>query len=226
MHINVIIVTIGKSSMTNITEAIKYILSTDSTNQEALKQGTLNLRAYATKIHERVETLTKKPVKLGSMVMVLSRLKKVVLGFENPGIDLIIEGLSIKTDLVVVNYEKTLKIIKNISQTHFARNDKDFFVITESLSEIAIIYPFSKMVLFNDQIKIKEKSKFTNAVAITLTFSDEYVTVPNVLHAFVSCLAAKKINLLQIVSTLTEVSFIIENKDMDESVNAFKIFLK
>ena len=125
-----------------------------------------------------------------------------------------------------MNYEKTAQTITALSKLNISRNDKDFFVIAESLAEIAIIAPEENINFIEKKVAAQPKSKSYQAVAITLSFDERYITIPNVLYAFVSSLAVHRVNLLEIVSTLTEVSFVIEDKYMDDAVNAFKTFLK
>ncbi|MBP6085440.1 hypothetical protein KA517_04370 [Candidatus Gracilibacteria bacterium] len=211
--------------MINIAEVVKELISADYVHLESLRTHTLNLHAYASLIQPSIENRAKKPVKVGSIVMALSRLSKSLASVPELIPTVIIETLIVKSGLTVVNYEKTSKLIAILSQASIARSDRDFFVISEALAEIAIVAPNENMKVIEALIPYQPKSKFTDAVAITLRFGIDYVVIPNVLYAFVSTLAMRRINLLEIVSTLTEVAFIIENKDMDEAVDIFKRFL-
>lgn len=212
--------------MLRITETVQEILFQDSPHLEVLRCGTLNLRAYAKSIKTQVELKTKKEVKLGSMVMALSRLAKNLASIDDLKPQVQIESLSIKSGLTVVNYEKTVKVLNTLSAVKISRKTQDFFVISEGVSEIAIVATTRTINQIEKSITDKTKSKFSNAVAITLTFDSNYVEMPNVLYRFVSALAVKRVNLLEVVSTLTEVSFIIDSQYMDEAVNVFKTFLK
>ncbi|MBP7057258.1 hypothetical protein KBB08_02095 [Candidatus Gracilibacteria bacterium] len=211
--------------MINIAEVVKELISADYVHLESLRTHTLNLHAYASLIQPTIELRAKKPVKVGSIVMALSRLSKSLASVPELIPTVVIETLVVKSGLTVVNYEKTSKLIAILSQASIARSDRDFFVISEALAEIAIVAPNENMKVIEALIPYQPKSKFTDAVAITLRFGIDYVVIPNVLYAFVSTLAMRRINLLEIVSTLTEVAFIIENKDMDVAVDIFKRFL-
>lgn len=211
--------------MISTTAVVREIVSANQAALECLRKHMLNLRAYAKQIQPEVIKRAKKSVQLGSIVMALSRLSQQTDAIPELIPTVIIEGLSVKSGLTVVNYEKSSQLISILSQASIERSDKDFFVISESLAEIAIVAPHTSMQTIEKLIPYQHKSKFTNAVALTLRFDFHYVEIPNVLHTFVSTLAMKRINLLEIVSTLTEVTFIIESKDMDTAVDVFKNFL-
>jgi len=51
---------------------------------------------------------------------------------------------------------------------------------------------------------------------------EEYIEVPNMIYALVAALASKRINLIEIVSTFTEISFIVRQKDMSKTVDILK----
>ena len=159
------------------------------------------------------------------MVMALSRISKNLKELEDIRPKVRIEGLGVKFDLVVINYEKTVGLLKVSSKLNIEMSSNDFFVITESLGEVAVIASSKNITRVERLAEAKFKSKFTDAIAITLRFSEYYIKVPNVLYVFVSSLAVKRINILEIVSTLTEVSLILHKKDMDEAVDVFKQFL-
>lgn len=211
--------------MLTIPEITKEILSRDNVNLEALRQRTLNLRAYARKIQKEVQKKSFKEVRIGTIVMALSRMEKTLE--EVPGLapSIKIEGLNIKSDLIVINYEKTADVLNILSSLSIERRDKDFFVISESLAEIAIIASIGNMEIIKSKISQRPKSEFKDAIAVTLRFNEDYVKVPNVLYGFVSSLAIKRVNLFEIVSTLTEVSFIINKDDMNATVDVFRGFL-
>ena len=67
------------------------------------------------------------------------------------------------------------------------------------------------------------KGHYDNLSAITVRFIEkDYIEVPNMIYTLVSALAVKHINLIEIVSTFTEISFIVSQQDIKRVVDIFK----
>ncbi|MDP2586682.1 MAG: hypothetical protein Q8P32_02830, partial [Candidatus Komeilibacteria bacterium] len=48
----------------------------------------------------------------------------------------------------------------------------------------------------------------------TVKFPEEFINLPNMLFAIEKRLAVKKINIIELVSTYTELTFVIDKKDV------------
>ncbi len=203
------------------------IIQSDQVHFEALRRRTLNLRAYAKLIQPRVEAEAKKSVSIASIVVALSRIRKSLKEIAPLRPQVSIENLSIKADLSVITYEKTAENLVFLSKiTSFQHRDKDFLVVAEGIAEITIVGDVQKINEIEKTLKTNRKARFDDAVAVTIHFDQKYVEIPNVLFNFVSNLAIKRVNLLQIVSNLTEVSFIVEQKYVDDTIDVFKRYLR
>lgn len=182
--------------MNKVSDITYSILLSDHAHLETLKNNTLNLRAYASKIQSQVESQCKKQVKLGSIVIALSRLKSKIEDIPSLRPEVTIEGLSVKSDLAAVTYEKTASILQELSKNlNFERRDKDFFVISEGMAEVTIVGPSEGVAKIVQSMPVEPKAKFENAVSVTVMFDEKYIVVPNVLYSFVSSMAVKRINL-------------------------------
>jgi hypothetical protein len=213
--------------MNSVAEITENILLTDNAHQEALRQGTLNLRSYASLIHKQVEILCKKEVKTGTIVIALSRLRENLQKIPSLKPEVIIENLTIKAGLSVLTYEKTNQTLVKLSNLiPTQRKEQEFFVISEGMVEVTLVGSTGNINQIEKGMEIPSKSKFNNAVALIIRFDEKYVEIPNVLYNFVSNLAIKRINLLQVVSNLTEVSFIINKGYLNDAMDVFKTYLQ
>jgi Tfp pilus assembly protein PilO len=212
--------------MYSISEATKDIILKDEVALESLRKNILNLRAYARTIRNIVKKETFKDVSLDAIVISLSRIKKEMQKLPSLKPAVTIENLSIKTDLVVVTYEKSVEVDGLIIEFIKKNKSNDFFVMSEGITEITIAGQTHSIRDIVEEIAALPKSIFTGGVAITLTFDEKYVEIPNVLYGFTSELALKRVNLLQIVSNLTEVSFIVEERYMNDTIQIFQRFLR
>ncbi|TSC87806.1 MAG: hypothetical protein G01um101416_331 [Microgenomates group bacterium Gr01-1014_16] len=209
--------------MIKISEAVLDLIQGDEVALEALRAGVLNLSAYARKIKTQIEKRLYKSVRSGSIVTALSRIATGIRDVQPLRPAVKINDLSIKARLFEVTYEKTQEIMDKVSLIEPKPGGNDFFTITQGLGEVTVIAPESNKEIILKHFGVKPKGQYDNLVAITVRFSElEYIEVPNMIYALVAALASKRINLIEIVSTFTEISFIVRQKDVDVAVDVLR----
>ena len=218
--------------MIKISDVVQEVLYSSEVALSAFYEGFLNLSAYAKLIRKEVETRTKKPVRIGSIVVALSRLKKSTAktGRRKPLLpETEIEDLSVKSGLVEVVFDRTRENLARLRE--FYRdpriNTSDFFMVTQGTGEITIV---ALEQAFPHIIHIarpaRPKATIKNLVGLTARFDEKYLVIPNVVFAFVRRLALKHINIVEVVSTYTELTFIIDQKDLQEAFLALNELFK
>ena len=102
-----------------------------------------------------------------------------------------------------------------------------FFTATHGVNELSIIVPeeLSALVL---KIFDKQKPKlFINKLAsLTVHYGEKVLNTPNVTFAIIRPLALKRINIIEIVSTYTELTFIVAEKDLQETFLTLNTLLR
>lgn len=210
--------------MKKISDAVKEIIEGDEVAAEALRAGILNLSAYAAKIAPQVSVQLYKPVQKGSIVVALSRLIPSLLDMGDLRPPVAIEDMSIKSPLCDVTYEKTLETIKCVTALKGQiRGYNGFFTITQGTEEITIVFPESMIERVLRAFPVPPKGRYDHLAAVTVRFIEkDYIEAPNMIFTLVSAIARKRINLIEIVSAFTELSFIIRQKDMQATVDALR----
>ena len=211
--------------MISITRAVEDVLREDGFAREGLQRGVLNLSAYAKQILPRIEALTMKPVQIGSVIVALARVAKELEAAEPFAPYIHLSNLSVTSHLCEITYTKKdsiIKIIRSLDTTIFSSDD--FFTLTEGLHEITIICTTSKKDAVLAQIPEAPKAQILDLVSVSVRFSDTYLSVPNTIYSLVSILATRHINILEIVSTYTELSFIINKNEMQQTVQALQAY--
>ena len=209
--------------MITIAQATAQILYGDDIVREALTRGVLNLSAYAKLLQPQIEKRLYKNVRIGSIVTALSRLTSIAGKVAPLKAEVRIEDMSIKSPLCELTYEKTQETAHIIAQLGSQYSGRSFFTVTQGIGEVTCI----AAQIFKDNIVrkvgINPKGQYDNLAAITVRFDeDQYIEVPNMIYTLVAVLAVKRINLIEIVSTYTEISFIVRQGDMKEVVEIFK----
>ncbi len=213
--------------MIKVTDTVLDLIQTDELAQGALRAGFLNLSAYAQKIHQQVENATKKPVQKGTIVVALSRISRNLPDTPLLNPDVTLTNLSIKSALTALTYKKTADMQRKISVMNpFVLGVNELFAVTEGQEEITIICSDQVKDLFKRHagLSIKPKSEFNSVIAITASLNEADLQTPNILYTLLRALALKKINIIELVSTYSEISFIVKKEDMEVTLSALNVY--
>lgn len=212
--------------MIKVSDVVLDSIKQDPAAYEAIQRGFLNFSAYASQIHSKVERQALKPVQLGTIVVALSRLSKQSETIPPTAIEVHINTLNISSPLRDISFEKSLQLQKSLSRfLSETRPDSRFIAITSGISEITIICAeeYADSVL---QVSPQPpKAMMSNLAAITVSFSDSYLSIPNTIYSLLAPLAAQSINIVEIVSTYTELSIVIAQDELDTAISCLMPFM-
>lgn len=206
--------------MIKIAGVVEDIIRADEIALSAQAGGYLNLSAYAKTIRKEVEARTKKPVRIGSIVVALSRMKKSVGKRRALLPDVEIDDLSVKSGLAEATFERTRGNLVRLRELWRDPrvNAGDFFMVTQGAAEITVVALESALPhILSVARPARPKAVVKNLVGLTARFDEKYIAIPNAIFVFVRRLALKHINIVEIVSTYTELTFIIDQKDLQEA---------
>lgn len=212
--------------MLKISDAVAELLRNDAVALEAYRANLLNLSAYADKIHSAVEKMTYKEVKRGTIVVAISRIAKTSLK-KVPALkpDIKISNLSVKSPVYSLTYTKTADVERRISTLNpFLVTPNDLFAVTDGASEIVLICTQKAVDLIKGHIEVKPKNEINDLVALTVQFPESYNKTPNILYVLFSALAGRRINVVNLISTFSETSFIVNKKDLETVVAIFNVY--
>jgi aspartokinase len=210
--------------MLKVASIVEEIVATSEFALEGIQNGCLNLSAYAKQILPIVEAKTKKPVTLGSIVAALSRLPAAQNTNDLKPFTPDIEAYNLlsRSGLAEITYVKTPQNQALVTQLY---NDPkfasaQFFVVTLGLSEISIITTEEAgravVELFAPQ---KPKLYLTNLASLSMQMPESGIETPNQFYTIIKQFALKRINIVEFVTTYTELSFILDNKDLKQAFN-------
>jgi len=212
--------------MITVPSAVEQILKKRPFIEEAFSQELINLSSLARLILPEVRELTFKEVKEGAILMALKRLPKTlrsasrikdVLGKSH---DLI--ARSNLAEFTVLNsdfsIERHKKIIKEAEETK-----KYFLTITQGVFETTIIISKELKERIEEILgKGKVISQFDNLSSITIRLPGKTVLTPGVYYTILKYLAWEGINVVEVVSTFSEFTVILENKEVGHAFSLLK----
>lgn len=210
--------------MLTVTDAVRKILFSQDTPLEAMRSGILNFTAYAVQIKSAVEKETWKQVKLGTIVVALTRIAQELKEVATLRPNVRIDDLKIKYPLIDISYEKTEAVVNKLLglQEVLSVTSRNVFVMTEGASEVTIIASEELKETIKSHFEVPPKALFDNLVGITVSFDPKYLAIQNTLYSLTSAVASRRINIIELVSTYTEIMFVIEEKDRSECVEALQ----
>jgi hypothetical protein len=210
--------------MIRVSEAVEQILYEDGFVLEALQRGILNISAYAKEIHKAVEVKTMKPVRMGTIVVALSRIADNAR-LQNFSPNVVLDSFSVTTSISEITFERTAESLERlITLSNSFTNSGDFFTITEGLHEITIICSENVRDTIRSHFGIKPKVVIDDLVAVSVRFSTDYLDIPNTIYALVGALATRHINVMEIISTYTELTFIVYKNEMEKTIRALNTY--
>lgn len=213
--------------MVTVSHLVKKIVSDQPFVEEALAGNILSIANFAEQIHPKIEKELNKKVRLPAIVMALRRYaeqisehRKTIREFNYAG------EILMKTNVCDFSVVKSpsllikLKTIYNI--VNFERGDTLNVILGNNEVSIIINEKYiQKLSRFLSGEKILNKEQ--NLVALTLVFaSDDFLHTPGIIFDAVRRLAWENINIYEIVSTMTELTFILSKKDSMRSYNALQ----
>ena len=130
-----------------------------------------------------------------------------------------------KSSLAAITYDNTADIQRKVSVLHpFQITTAELFSIVEGQNEVTLIVIQSAKEKILKLFGVEAKSQIDNLAAISIEFSKEHAQLPNFYFALLSPLAMKRIRIIEIVSTHTGVSFIVDKADMEEVIKVLNVF--
>lgn len=214
--------------MIKVTDVVLEVLEADELALEAMRAGLLNFSAYADSIQKRIEKTTLKPVQKGTIVVALSRIAK------NPSLkaaplkpEVKLTDLSIRSSLCALTYEKTADMQRKVAVLHpFQIAPHELFTIAENPTEITLVVGQKAKEKITKQFDAKPKGAIDNLVAITVQYQEELASTPNTHFVLLSALAAKRIALIELVTTFTETTFVLKKEDMEKAMKVLNSYFR
>lgn len=209
--------------MIKIQEIVRNIVINEFEAYEALVNGYMNMSSYSSRIKIKVETLAKKPVTINSLVVSLIRLKKELQKEKPLSPEVTVTNITTKLPLSEIIYENSDNAIYHLESLHkkISTTRKDFFTATISTTELSIICSSNVTDKILKHFDIKPKFVKNNLAAVGISFDSKHFNIPNTLFSLMLVTARARINIAEVVSTYTELIFIIAEKDFSQTVTLF-----
>lgn len=212
--------------MRSVGDVINEIIRNYPLLEEGLSKGIINLSALARELKPNIEKRLLKLVKEGAIVMALKRAKEK-LTREKKKKFLNILDLTVRSNLSILTFANSntlLGKIKNLQQNKSQKKEL-VFIISENIRETTFLVSSVLMNLIKKTLKDERPIiELSNLSAITLRLAKETVLKPGIYYQILKMLTWENINIVEIFSTYTELTIVIDDKDVTKAFSVLKNF--
>ena len=212
--------------MRSIAKIVENIVEKKPFLQEALSRGIVNNAALAEEIRADIEKELGKKIKFSAINMAIRRLsEKLEKSFISKVKFSKDSDIMIRSDLIEITVFKLGDVQKYLKKVYSVVNFKkgDFLTITQGLHEVMIItnekYESKILKLFP---KKNVKKLIKGLSSLTINIPIEAIETIGLFYVVTRALNWENINIVDIVSTLTEMTFIIKEEDAGRSFDVLK----
>ena len=216
--------------MVTISYLVEKIIEQKPYLQEALMRGIINHAALAEELRPEVEKTLKKKVKFSAINMAIRRLReKLEKTFAPTAKFDKTSDITVKSDLIQITVFKIEDVQKYIQELYTIIDYKkgDFFTITQGLYEVMIItnkhYEKEILHLFPQKIV---KNVIRNLSGITIKIPENSTEIVGLFYLMTRALTWENIPIVDMVSTYTETTLTIRDRDTVNAFNALQKMIK
>ena len=213
--------------MVTSSHLVKKYVSENPFLLEAMSKDLISYGNLAEQLKSDIEQELGKKVKESAIVMALRRYAEELHGFDKKIVKFKFSGeIIMRTNIMDFNIIKSnnlLNKIKNLySLVDFEKGDTLNIILGSN--EVSIVTNEKYKDKFSNFLKgEKILNKEFDLVALTIVFgSKDFFDTPGILFTSTRKLAWEQINIYEIISTMTELSFILSKKDSMKAYNALQ----
>ena len=211
--------------MVTVSHLVKKAVSENSFLLEAMGKELISHGNLAEQLKPEIEKELGKKLKESAIVMALRRYEEELQGYDKKIRKFSFKGeIIMRTNIIDFNVVKSQSLLAKIKNLYSLVNFERGGILNVILgnNEISIITNEKYREKLSDFLKVEKiLNKEVDLVALTISFTgDGFFDTPGVIFTAVRKLAWEGVNIYEIVSTMTELTFILSNKDSMRAYNA------
>lgn len=212
--------------MITIPKSVAHIIKQTPFLEEAISLKIVNLSSLARKIKPQIQEKLLKDIQTGAIIMALKRIEDKLQSHSlNQTNSVLVSDLTVRTKLTeftFINSPDLMRKQENILK--IANKEKSsFLTFTHGVFETTLIIS-SNLEKESEKIFQKEKLifKLSNLSAITIILPKKSVSQPGVYYQILKKLAWDNINIVEVISSMTELTIILDDNNVDKAFSALK----
>ncbi len=198
--------------MIKVSQLVEEIIFRDKILVQYLQDGLINSSALARAIKPQVEKVRKEKVSMNSVLLAINRL--VASLPEQTGQKVKLDSFALATGVCITALKKDSDVEE---WAQGLRSKEGIKSLTIGEKEISIISDS----LFKIPSKFSDRYmyRYVDVGCVTVFFSADYVKTPGLLYHLMSKIYGEDINIIEIVSTASEVTLVVEKNMISKLSN-------
>ena len=213
----------------SIASCVKNIIDRSPFISEMLIQDVISYSNLARFIQPKVEQMYSGKASASAIVMAIRRYADELRESKTSGMGGRIDyEILMKTNIYDVNFRRSDDFIPKLQSLYekVHPGDGDFINLTIGSHEITLAVSENCRAAADEATKGMEVvHRYTDLVALTIVFHGDFLQTPGVTYLAVRKLAWENINIIEIVSTMNVLTFIISREDSTRAYQALEAFL-
>lgn len=214
--------------MITVPELVEDIVGKSPFLEEGLSKGIINLSSLARIIQPQIQQKLLKDIKPGAIMMALKRLSKKISPTNNQKLTSVLKNITditVRSNILEFAFDNSPSLFENQRRLleEISSEKSSFFTFSSGVYETSL---FVSQNLGNRVKKIFQDEKLRYEMkdlsAITLILPKEAVFVPGVYYCVLKALAWQGISFVEVVSSYTELTIILQNSNVDRAFSILK----
>jgi hypothetical protein len=206
--------------MFSITDYVRQIIANRPTIAELLCKNYINLSSLAQDLVPEIESITLKKVSKNAVVMALSRIQKEI---KIPAESIFwVNDIQVKYPLSEINYPIPLQFcteeVNSIYKKIHTQENHNLNIVSGNSETTIFINTKLKNLIFESFEGFVHNLELDQLASVSLKFDQKYLQEVGITYQVLQSLAWNKINLVEVVSTYTEITLIIDQKNVQKLI--------
>ncbi|MBI2017677.1 ACT domain-containing protein [Candidatus Daviesbacteria bacterium] len=211
--------------MISVSDALNEIISTQPFIEEGLARGLINYSAYAREVKPMFEKRLYKDLTEGSIVMALKRISEKLNKKPKKENSLNLTNLTVRSNLTEFTYlySESLPNKQKELFNHLSEEKDVYCAVSQGIRETTFIAsPEATLAIERIFSSANLIAKIEDLSSVSIHLPKEVVYIPGVYYSVLKMLAWENINVIEVLSTYTELTIILETKDVDKAFSILK----
>ena len=203
-----------KHNMISISDALSDLVRGNPFLEFGFRHNLFNLTKLARFLRPQIEARTRKEVQETALTMALSRARRADALPDAVHRRQTLESITVHSGLAVRTYHRSAALHTRLAEIYkrvHARNE--FCNLSLGNRQMTIILDARLLDWLDEAVPQASLYQHRDVAAVTARFPEHHIAVPGILYALMQRVTLQNINLIEISSTFTEITFYVAQSD-------------
>lgn len=204
--------------MITVPQKVAEYITTSPFIKMMISEGIINLSQFARSIKPQLESELKKAISDASIIMSLKRISEQLRFVEKIDYRNHLGDITLKSGLIELTFRNSKTLNRHLESLLHKTSDEEYVTFVKGAWQTTLI--LSKTLeqtvksIFSTEL---QESEFTQLSSITINLINQHMEEPGVVAYILNVLAWQGVNIIEVVSTFSELTVIIEDKNVQKA---------